>query len=141
MANVNTYVIPGLNATAKRELSEGDVRVALTHAELRMIGRMPADQQDAMALSQLQDKLARKKAKAESPNEPGQVLAYQREQRGDEWVDRKDLPPFGVKLFGPGLGRNGTVVNRKKFAALLALAADKARVAEIEALLAQTKES
>jgi hypothetical protein len=140
MANVNTYVIPGLNATAKRELSEGDVRVALTHAELRMIGRMPADQQDAMALSQLQDKLARKKAKESNGNAEGIIPAYAREQRGEEWVERTDLAPIGAKLNGPGLGRYGTVVNRKKHEALRKLYSSPEAVAQIEAILATVKE-
>ncbi|NJM54522.1 MAG: hypothetical protein HC841_00120 [Verrucomicrobiae bacterium] len=139
MADVNSYVIPGLNATTKRTLEDGGVSVSLTHAELRMIGRMPADQQDAAALAQLQDKLARKVAK-ESPNEPGIIPAYPLEQLDGKWTERKDKQHIGAKLNGPGLGRRGTVVNRKKFNALKALFADAAQVAQVEAILATSKE-
>lgn len=140
MADVNSYVIPGLNATAKRTLEDGGVSVSLTHAELRMIGRMPADQQDAAALAQLQDKLARKQAKLSNGNEPGIVPAYPLEQVDGKWTERTDKQHIGAKLNGPGFGRRGTVVNRKKHDALKALYSNSAEVAKIEAILATAKE-
>jgi hypothetical protein len=139
--NVNDYVIPGLNASVKRTLDENGISVSLTHAELRMIGRMPAELQDAAALEQLRDKLARKTLRSLNPNEPGVFPAYPREKGpNDTWVERTDLPPIGARLSGPGFGHRGTIVNRKKHAALKALYSNPVEVAKIEAVLAKTAE-
>jgi hypothetical protein len=140
MANVDSYTIPGLNASCPRKLERDGVKVTLTHGELTAYAGYPADQQDAKALAALEKRLAAKIERSKNTNEVGIVLAYPFEKQNGAWVERTDLPPIGVKFTGPGMGQRGTVVNKRKHAALQERYQNAEVMAAAEALLAQTQD-